>query len=101
MRATLFAAVLAAGAFAGTSAFAQADHVHHAFCMKTGGGLECAYDSFAQCQAAVKGATQGAMGYEENPLRNWRAGARPYGYRPSARGLRHREVQQRILPHLG
>jgi hypothetical protein len=23
------------------------------------------------------------------------------GYRPSARGLRHREVQQRILPHLG
>jgi hypothetical protein len=56
MRAIMFAAVFAAGAFTGSSAFAQGDHVHHAFCMKTGSGLECAYDSFAQCQAAVKGA---------------------------------------------
>jgi hypothetical protein len=59
MRAIMFAAVLAAGAFAGTSAFAQ--HEHHAFCMKTAGGLECAYDSFQQCQAAVKGANDSCM----------------------------------------
>jgi Fe2+ or Zn2+ uptake regulation protein len=61
MRAITFAAVLAAGAFAGSSAFAQTDHVHHAFCMKTGGGMECAYDSFQQCQAAVKGANDSCV----------------------------------------
>jgi hypothetical protein len=54
MRAITIAAVLAAATFTGSSAYAQ--HVHHAFCMKTGGGQECAYDTFAQCQAAVKGA---------------------------------------------
>jgi hypothetical protein len=48
-----------------------------------------------------KGVTQGAMGYEEIPLRNWRAGARPHGYGSSTCRLRHREVQERILPHLG
>ena len=60
MRAIMFAAVLATGAFAGTSAFAQ-QHEHHAFCMKTGGGMECAYDSFQQCQAAVKGANDSCV----------------------------------------
>jgi hypothetical protein len=61
MRAIMIAAVLAAGAFAGSSAFAQTDHVHHTFCMRTGSGQECAYDSMAQCQAAVKGANDSCV----------------------------------------
>jgi Protein of unknown function (DUF3551) len=63
MRAIMFAAVLAAGAFAGSTAFAQTpgDHVHHAFCLKAGSGLECAYDSFAQCEAAKRGANDSCM----------------------------------------
>jgi hypothetical protein len=45
--ATLFAAAL------GGSAFAQkGDYRHHGFCLKTGSAQECAYDSFAQCEAA-------------------------------------------------
>ena len=57
MRAIMIAAVLAAGAVTGWSAFAQtpADHVHHNFCLKTGSGQECAYNSMAQCQAAKGG----------------------------------------------
>jgi Protein of unknown function (DUF3551) len=61
MRAIMMAAVLAAGALTGSSAFAQTDHVHHAYCMKAGSGLECAYDSFAQCQAARRGANDSCM----------------------------------------
>jgi len=46
-RATVLAAAL------GSSAFAQrTDYRHHSFCLKTGSGQECAYDSFAQCEAA-------------------------------------------------
>jgi hypothetical protein len=45
--ATLFAATLGA-----PSAFAQGDYRHHSFCLKTGSAQECAYDSFAQCEAA-------------------------------------------------
>jgi hypothetical protein len=41
------------------------------------------------------------MGYEEIPLRNRRTGTWPHGYRSGTRRLRHREVQQRVLPHLG
>jgi hypothetical protein len=61
MRATLFAAALAAGAFTGGAAFAQADHVHHNFCLKAGSGLECAYDTFAQCEAAKRGSTDSCV----------------------------------------
>jgi hypothetical protein len=51
--ATLLAATLAA-----PSAFAQGSYVHHNFCLKTGSGSECAYDSMAQCQAAMHGTTE-------------------------------------------
>jgi len=54
---TLLAATLAA-----PSAFAQkGDYRHHAFCMKRGSGLECAYDSFQQCEAAKNGANDSCM----------------------------------------
>jgi hypothetical protein len=47
MVATLFAVVSA-----GTSAFAQGDHVHHNWCQQTGSSRECAYDTLAQCKAS-------------------------------------------------
>ena len=61
MRVIMFAAVIAAGAFTSASAFAQGDHVHHAFCLKTGSGQECAYDSMAQCDAAKRGSADSCM----------------------------------------
>jgi len=48
-------ATLLAATFAGSSAFAQGSYVHHTFCLKTGSGQECAYDSMAQCEAAKRG----------------------------------------------
>ncbi len=56
MRVTLQALALAtllAAALGSSSAFAQhGDYRHHSFCLKTGSAQECAYDSFAQCEAA-------------------------------------------------
>jgi hypothetical protein len=34
---------------------AQSGYVHHNFCLKTGSGQDCAYDSMAQCEAAKRG----------------------------------------------
>ena len=48
--ATLFAATLGA-----PSAFAQGNYHHHNFCLLTGSARECAYDTFAQCEAAKRG----------------------------------------------
>jgi hypothetical protein len=53
MRMILAAAALAASF--GSSAFAQSTYVHHNFCLKTGAGQECAYDSMTQCEAAKRG----------------------------------------------
>ena len=53
-------ATFVAATLASPAAFAQADHVHHNFCLKTGGGQECAYDTFAQCEAAKRGANDAA-----------------------------------------
>lgn len=48
--------IIAAGtllaALAGSSAFAQGSYVHHAFCLSKSGGMECAYDTMAACNAA-------------------------------------------------
>jgi hypothetical protein len=55
MRVIAFATLLAA-TLGSPSAFAQGDYVHHKFCLKTGSAQECAYDSFAQCEAAKRGA---------------------------------------------
>jgi hypothetical protein len=55
MRVTLQALALATllAAALGSSAYAQkSDYRHHSFCLKTGSAQECAYDSFAQCEAA-------------------------------------------------
>ena len=55
MRVTLQALALATllAAALGNSAYAQkGDYRHHTFCLKTGSAQECAYDSFAQCEAA-------------------------------------------------
>jgi hypothetical protein len=68
MRAIMMAAVLTAGAFTGSSAFAQGDHVHHNFCLKAGSGMECAYDSFAQCEAAKRGANDSCV--QNSPTQN-------------------------------
>jgi hypothetical protein len=55
MRVIILASLLTAAL--GSSAFAQktGDYRHHTFCLKTGSGQECAYDSFAQCEAAKRG----------------------------------------------
>ncbi len=58
MRVIMVAGVLAA-ALSGSPALAQ--HVHHNFCLKAGSGLECAYDSFAQCEAAKRGANDSCV----------------------------------------
>jgi hypothetical protein len=54
MRVIMVAGVLAA-ALSGSGALAQGSYVHHNFCLKTGSAQECAYDSFAQCEAAKRG----------------------------------------------
>jgi hypothetical protein len=56
MRVILAAAAIAA-TFAGSSAYAQqsSTYEHHSFCLKTGSGQECAYDSMTQCEAAKRG----------------------------------------------
>jgi Protein of unknown function (DUF3551) len=45
----------------GSPAFAQGSYMHHTFCLQKGGGLECAYDSMAQCEAAKSDNTQTCM----------------------------------------
>jgi hypothetical protein len=61
MRSLLSAILLsaAAGAFGATldvsSAAAQSGYVHHNYCLLTGPARECAYETFAQCQAAKRG----------------------------------------------
>lgn len=50
--ATLFAAT-----FAGSSAFAQGSYVHHAWCLVSQTGHECAYQTLAQCKASETGNT--------------------------------------------
>jgi hypothetical protein len=51
MRTIALAAFLAA-TVAAPSAFAQGDYRHHGFCLRSGSAQECAYDSFAQCEAS-------------------------------------------------
>jgi hypothetical protein len=55
MRVIITASLLAAALAGGSSAFAQSGYVHHNFCLKTGSGQDCAYDSMAQCEAAKRG----------------------------------------------
>ena len=60
MRVIVLATLLTAAL--GSSAFAQkGDYRHHAFCLKTGSAQECAYDSFAQCEAAKRGSADTCM----------------------------------------
>jgi len=60
MRVIVLATVLAAAL--GSSASAQrGDYRHHSYCLKTGSGQECAFDSFEQCQAAKRGANDTCM----------------------------------------
>jgi|GEM_PF-1604643 len=60
MRAIMTAAVLAA-AFAASSAWAQSGYVHHNFCLKTGSGQDCGYQTMAQCEAAKRGGTDSCV----------------------------------------
>jgi hypothetical protein len=55
----LMAATLLATVFAGSSAFAQ--HVHHRYCLQSGGGFECGYDTLAQCRASKTGEAQNCV----------------------------------------
>jgi hypothetical protein len=52
------AGTLLAASLAGSNAFAQGSYSHHTFCLHKGSGVECAYDSMAQCQAARSSNTQ-------------------------------------------
>lgn len=51
--------VLLPVAIGAPSAFAQGSYRHHAWCLQTGSGMECAYDTLAQCREAGSGATLG------------------------------------------
>ena len=68
MRFIMVAGVLAA-ALSGSPAFAQ--HVHHNFCLKTGSAQECAYDSFAQCEAAKRGNADSACRTAHRKIIKW------------------------------
>jgi len=46
---------LLAAALASSSAFAQSSYIHHNFCLKTGSGQDCGYQTMAQCEAAKRG----------------------------------------------
>lgn len=48
-------AILLPAAIGAPSAFAQ--RIHHAWCLRTGSGLECAYSSLRQCREAGSGLT--------------------------------------------
>jgi hypothetical protein len=52
--------LLAAG-LAASSAFAQGSYQHHTVCLISGPNKECAYDSFAQCQASKRGNTDSCV----------------------------------------
>lgn len=51
----IIAAAAFAAALTGPSAFAQSGYVHHNFCLKTGSGQNCGYQTMAQCEAAKRG----------------------------------------------
>jgi hypothetical protein len=57
----IFAAGTLLAALAGSNALAQGSYMHHTFCLKTGSGTECAYDSMAQCQAARHNETESCV----------------------------------------
>jgi hypothetical protein len=58
---TLIAATLAT-TLGAPSAFAQkGDYRHHDFCLLTGPARECAYDTFAQCEASKHGSTDSCV----------------------------------------
>ena len=68
MRAIALATVLATG-LAGTAvAQAPGGHVHHNYCLKAGSALECAYDTFAQCEAAKRGSADSCV--QNSPTQN-------------------------------
>jgi hypothetical protein len=51
----LFGAALGASNGFVANAFAQSGYVHHNFCLFTGPGRECAYETMQQCLAAKRG----------------------------------------------
>ena len=61
--ATLLTATLAA-----PSAFAQSSYRHHNYCLLTGPARECAFDSFAQCEASKHGSTDSCV--QNSPPQN-------------------------------
>jgi len=57
----LFSLVFAA-ALGAPSAFAQkGDYHHHNYCLLTGPARECAFDTFAQCEASKHGSTDSCV----------------------------------------
>jgi hypothetical protein len=48
---TTLAITLLTAVLASSSAFAQGDYVHHKWCLRTGSGEECAFQTLAQCKA--------------------------------------------------
>lgn len=51
------AGTLLAAALTSQSAFAQGTYTHHTYCLKSGSGQNCAFESMAQCEKAKKGNT--------------------------------------------
>ena len=64
----MFVATLLAAALAGSSAFAQGSYTHHAFCLQTGAGKNCGYNTMAQCQAARRGMSTGSCIHNTAPM---------------------------------
>ena len=52
---SLLTAVLFPTVIAAPSALAQGGHHHYAWCLRSGGGLECAFNTLKQCRETASG----------------------------------------------
>jgi len=55
MMRTIAVATLLAATLAAPRAFAQASYQHHRFCLRAATGLECSFNTMAECRQAAVG----------------------------------------------
>jgi len=55
MMRTIAVATLLAATLAAPRAFAQAGYQHHRFCLRAASGLQCAFNTMAECRQAAVG----------------------------------------------
>jgi hypothetical protein len=61
MMRTIAVATLLAATLAAPSAFAQANYQHHRYCLQAATGLQCAFNTMAECREAAAGTSGTCM----------------------------------------